>query len=152
MWQWPKILPLWWWANISKGSGTSWKSSFRPELGWVCQVYRLLSCFLQGKQIVNKTEKPSSLQAPQSSKIASPKRPQWILNASLIRPQIIPKASLMRPQRVPNASPMRSQCVLKASPMCPQCVPNASLMRPQCVSTASLIVLRTWSDWKEMLW
>ena len=64
---------------------------------------------LAGNEL-NKTEKPSNLQAPQSSKIAY--------------------------TSVPNASPKRPQCVSKASPMRPQCVvPNASspMRRPQCV-------------------
>ena len=65
-----------------------------------------------------KTEKASSLQAPQISKIAF-----------LLEPNYGPNASPMRPQCVLEAFPMRPQCV----PIAPHCIPTASPLRPQSV-------------------
>ena len=86
------------------------------------------------RKIINKTEKASSLQAPQSSKtavlLATPKCPQCVPNVSPMRPQCVLKVSPMRPQCIPNASWMRPQCAPKASPMCPQIFPKLSPRTP----------------------
>ena len=99
---------------------------------WYFHLFNLTSFDCQ-KYLANKIEKASNLQAPQSSKTASPMGPQCVPNASQMRHQCVINASPMHPQCVPNASPMRPQCVPNASPMLPQCVLNAFPMSPQCV-------------------